>query len=339
MREIAPSVSAWLATGRDPVIVRVFAMDGFGSRRAGEALAVCGSARAGGVLAGSADTAIDWAVNEVETLGHAVVHSVSIGDADAVEAGLACGGTAHVIVQPASSMPAAVWSAIADRVPLVLATVVDGEQIGASLVAPAGSSPIGSVGEALADEAVGAAAADMLARGRTAAQVLDATVGRVYLEAVHPVPGALVLGTGVLANAIAAQGALLGWTTTIVDDRIVAAEDIVAHAAALGPADALAVLSHDIEVSAAVLHAALTGPCGYVGALGSRGTQAARAERLRDAHGASDELIGRIHGPIGLDLGSRTPEETALAIFAEILGARSGRAAGSLRASAGPING
>lgn len=339
MREIALSVSGWLSEGLGVVIARVFAVEGFGSRRAGEALAVCGAERSGELLGASGAAAIDEAVASVLASGKAVVRSMSIGDQDAVDAGLTCGGTAHVIVQPAGSMPASVWMSIACRVPVVLATVVDGDELGASLAVCLDGSSDGSVGEPVADEAVRAAAADMLSHGRVAAQIVDATVGRVYLESVLPVPAAYVVGAGTLAEAIAAQALLLGWTTTVVDERKVDGWDVVEGAKALGPVDALIVLSHDIEVSAAALYAALTGACGYVGALGSRKTQAARAAQLRSAFDADDSLIGRIHGPIGLDLGSRSPEETALAIFAEVLGARSGRTAGSLRAGTGPING
>ena len=88
-----------------------------------------------------------------------------------------------------------------------------------------------------------------------------------------------------------------------------------------------------------MLAAALTGRCGYAGALGSRHTQGARADHLGTSLGLADDVVAQVHGPVGLDLGSRTPPETALAIFAEIIAHRSGRAATSLRGSAGPING
>lgn len=111
-----------------------------------------------------------------------------------------------------------------------------------------------------------------------------------------------------------------------------------AGAAALGPADGLVVLSHDPLVAIPTLQAALTGEAGYVGALGSRTTQANRRTRLLAA-GLDDAEIDRIHGPVGLDLGARTPEETAVAICAEMIAHRSGRTAASLTGGRGPING
>ena len=106
----------------------------------------------------------------------------------------------------------------------------------------------------------------------------------------------------------------------------------------LRPSDALVVLSHDPAVDTPALAAALRSGEPYVGALGSRHTQSARRQRLA-AIGVPDAACDRIHGPVGLDLGARTPEEVALAVCAEILAHRSGRDAASLRAGTGPING
>jgi xanthine dehydrogenase accessory factor len=150
-------------------------------------------------------------------------------------------------------------------------------------------------------------------------------------------PQLLVLGLAELSDAIRAQGKLLGWTVSVVDESSVSA--VVASAKLLGPNDGVVVLSHDIAASSAVLAAALTGNCGYVGALGSRHTQHARAEELLAVHQLAPDVIARVRGPVGLDLASRTPEETALAIVAEMLAIVRGRGAASLAQVSGPING
>jgi xanthine dehydrogenase accessory factor len=144
----------------------------------------------------------------------------------------------------------------------------------------------------------------------------------------------IVVGEGQLADALAAQGALLGWSTLI---ESVWSETTAERVRSLGHSDAVVVLSHDHAVDTPALAAALATDC-YVGALGSRHTQSGRRERLR-ALGLSDDALDRIHGPVGLDLGARTPEETAVAVAGEILAHRSGRSAANLRSTSGPING
>jgi xanthine dehydrogenase accessory factor len=105
----------------------------------------------------------------------------------------------------------------------------------------------------------------------------------------------------------------------------------------LGPRDAVCVLTHDPKFDVPAIVSALRTDVGYLGAMGSRRTTAERDERLR-AEGVTDDELARIMAPIGLDLGARTPEETAVSIVAEIIAARTGRAAPSLRDTAGPIH-
>jgi xanthine dehydrogenase accessory factor len=105
----------------------------------------------------------------------------------------------------------------------------------------------------------------------------------------------------------------------------------------LGPRDAVLAMTHDPKFDEPALRGALASGAGYVGALGSRRTQALRAERLREA-GAGETELARIHGPCGLDIGAATPAETAVSILAEIIAARSGRPGGPLTVGADPIH-
>jgi xanthine dehydrogenase accessory factor len=107
--------------------------------------------------------------------------------------------------------------------------------------------------------------------------------------------------------------------------------------AALGANDAVCVLTHDHKFDVPAIAAALATRCGYIGALGSRRTTEERARRLRAA-GVTDAALRRVRAPIGLDLGARTPEETAIAICAEIITVRTGHAAGPLRDGTGPLH-
>jgi xanthine dehydrogenase accessory factor len=105
----------------------------------------------------------------------------------------------------------------------------------------------------------------------------------------------------------------------------------------LGPRDAVCVLTHDSKFDVPAIVGSLATRVGYLGAMGSRKTHGKRAERLREA-GVTDDELTRIHAPIGLDIGARTPEETAVSICAEIIGARTGRHGTALRDGAGPIH-
>lgn len=345
MREVASHVAGWLREGREVALARVMTIDGFGGRTAGEAWAfTADKPSAGDLLSGSADEELKEAANDlIEGRKGARIVTIPVGDADAVAAGLACGGVAHVLVQRAVLVPPEAWEAMAVREPVAVATLTDGAHAGRSLaVRLDDNEPIvsGSTGSDALDTVVVQTAVDYLRKGKEPVHVLDTDDGRVLVEIEVPAPHMVVVGAAHLATAIDLQGRLLGWSTAIVDEHgSGGAELSVSTAAALGSVDALVVLSHDLPASCGALAAALKGRCGFVGALGSRHTQSVRTEYLREQHGLDEASLSRVHGPVGLDLGSRTPAETALAIFAEILASRSGRSAASLRATAGPING
>ena len=109
------------------------------------------------------------------------------------------------------------------------------------------------------------------------------------------------------------------------------------HTATTGPADAICVLTHDNKFDVPAIIAALATDVGYLGAMGSRRTHAKRVERLQE-EGVTDEQLERVMAPIGLDIGSRTPEETAISVCAEIIANHTCHTAGSLKATDGPIH-
>jgi xanthine dehydrogenase accessory factor len=252
----------------------------------------------------------------------------------AAAAGLACGGTMTVALHAANALPETFWSTIAAGRPAALVSVVDGDEAvrGSLVVAPdevAGGLP----DPALEEQAI-LAANRLLGRGRTAGAVISAAEGTLVVEAIVPAVRLVVVGSGDLAAALGRQADLLGWQVTIVEKAEPAAGALVS----LGPGDGVVVLSHDPAIDTPVLEAALASPTGYIGALGSRRTQAARRDRLVGS-GVSEAAVAAIHGPAGLDLGAKTPEEIALAICAELLAVRSGRAGMPLRQRTGSING
>jgi xanthine dehydrogenase accessory factor len=257
----------------------------------------------------------------------------------AAAAGLACGGTVTVALHQASAVPARFWQAAAGGEPVALVTHVGPDaaaQVPGSLLVGHDGVMAGSLGAAELDQQAATEARALLAEGRTASRILPSADGSLVIEAVVPVAKLVVVGGGDLADAIGRQASLLGWQPQVVDGPDPATP---AHAIGrLGPADGVVVLSHDHDVGVPALAAALGTNAGYIGALGSRRTQAARRAALV-ARGTNEPDLARIHGPAGLDLGGRAPEEIALAICAEMLAVRSGRTAGALKERGGSIHG
>lgn len=340
MREIAGDVRGALAARRGVQVGRVVAFKGFGGRRAGEAVAVFGDGpTTGSLLGGVADTAI---AESVTAPTPSVLLEFGVGDTEAVAAGLACGGVATVLASDAAALPSQLWAALENGWPVALVTRPDREAGSNALAlvdSPANGTleRHGSLGDAAADEEATQVGRQALRLGRDSSQLirLEGDIG-VVVETFFPTTTLVVIGEGQLAQALAAQAGLLGWSAVVSNVWTDATDKQVGS---LGRPDAVVVLSHDPEVDTPALAAALATGC-YVGALGSRHTQAARRDRLRGVgYGLSEEAIDGIHGPVGLDLGARTPEETAVAVVGEILAHRSGRSGTSLRASSGPING
>lgn len=338
MIDIAASVRRWNSENVHVVVARFVGLQGFGGRRADESLAIASTGeRAGSLLGGAAEDVIAEAAARVAP-GQALLLNVSVADDRAVGCGLACGGRAELLMQSASDIPSSAWESMAAGDAVVVATIAEGPSLGRTLALHPDGTLVGDLGDPSVTLEAVEAARSMLARPKDLTRTVTTEAGPVVVSLMRPATRVLCVGEAVLADALVAQGVLLGWTTSVVSDRI-ARDELVAAAAHLGPGDALVVLSHDLVASCAALDAALRGRCGYLGALGSRHTQDARADTLRTAHGHNAASVARIHGPVGLDLGSRTPAETALAIVAEIVAALAGRSAVSLRASTGPLNG
>jgi xanthine dehydrogenase accessory factor len=294
--------------GRSAMVVRSVALDGLGSAAPGElAIFDRNGARAGRVLHGALDDALsrfvaDAVADPVEA-SRAHLVDLDVDDAAATRAGLTCSGRAQLVVQPVDHVPAGWWDAVATRRPIALITDLD------------------VVGQG----AVVDAAHEDLRRGRSRGTVEERDGHRVLVELAIPVTRLVVVGRVALADELVELGGWLGWSTGRLDPDAARAE-----VPTLGPRDALVVLDHGLAASGPLLADALRGPVGYVGALGSRRTQARRAEHLRGL-GVDDDTLARLRGPAGLDLGPTTAREIALAIIAEIAAVTAGRSGRPLR--------
>lgn len=313
MYEIVEQVQSWRAAGRAVRVAQVVATVGFSSRDPAAALAwTDGEAPVGGLFDGVAPAAV--------VALEPGLHELVISDAEANAAGLSCGGRATVLVSDAAALPDELWSRVAAREPVCL-VVTPGTT---SVYTPQ------TIREAMpfADPVP-----RLFARGTSASDLLDVAGERAAVIALWPVPTLVVVGDGLIAAALRDAATLLDWRCQIVND----ADSAVTAAAELHRSDAYVVLSHDRAVDGPALSAALASAAGYVGALGSRRTQAARREWLT-GHDVPEADQGRIHGPAGLDIDAHTPAEIAVSIVAEILGNRAQTSGGALRDRSGPVH-
>ncbi len=254
----------------------------------------------------------------------------------------------------------ALRDALAAQRPVVLATVIEGATIGAKLLIEPGAEVLGTLGNAELDRVVARDALGELAAGITSTRHYgrngEAREGdlSIFIESFAPPPRMIIFGAVDFTAALGRVAKLLGYHVTVCDARPVFATtarfpmaDVVANdwpdrfltmiADPLTTRDAICVLTHDTKFDVPAITGALATDVGYLGAMGSRRTHASRLERLREV-GVTEEQLARLRSPIGLDLGARTPEETAVSICAEIIGLRTGRDGSPLSTVAGPIH-
>jgi xanthine dehydrogenase accessory factor len=361
MREVLPELMHWYRAGDSVGMATVVGTWRSAPRPAGASMLVGPDGSAvGSVSGGCVEGAVYELAQSVVTDGIAVLQRYGVSDDDAFAIGLTCGGILDVFVEKVSVQTFPQLEAVADDIDagraVAVVTVVehvDPEWVGRRLVVrPEDTRPAvqGTLGSARADAAVADDVRGLLAAGRS--ELL--TYGpdgqrrgegmRVFCAAYAPRPRMLVFGAIDFAAAVARLGAFLGYEVTVCDARPVfatparlpEAHEVVvewphrylAREVAAGRVDArtvICVLTHDPKFDVPLLEVALRLPednrPAYVGAMGSRRTHDDRAARLRAA-GMNDEELARLSSPVGLDLGARTPEETAVSIAAEIIALR-----------------
>ena len=219
-------------------------------------------------------------------------------------AGLPLGCSARCLVVPAARLPAELWELLIAREPVCLVTRIEDDDEVLDTVVFNSETIIGA----------GESAGQMFDGRVSDAVVIDDTV----ITVLWPVTQLVIVGAGAIPEALAKAAALLGWQTQIVNDVGTATGMI----AGLGAPDKLVVAGHDVEVAGPVLAAALASDVGYIGALGARRMQQARADWL--AYRDITDL-DRVHGPAGIDIGAETPAEIALSILAEAVAVRVSR--------------
>jgi len=287
---------------------------------------------AGSVSGGCVETAAAEEVQQAMLAARARIVRYGISDARAWEVGLSCGGTLELLVEP--DVPAEVLVAARGPGGVVIGTVLEGPMFGRR-IAYDGTSPAGGPDfDRMAGEALRAG------RSRKAQLALDGRDTSVFLEVFARPPRLVIFGGVHVAAELVPLARAMGYRTIVADGRpafltrerfpladqlLLGWPDEAFAEAGIDSATAVAVLTHDPKFDDPALRIALRSAAMYVGAIGSKKTQAARRDRLRAA-GLTETELGRLFGPIGLALGGRSPAETALAIMAEITAVRYGAA-------------
>jgi xanthine dehydrogenase accessory factor len=374
MRDVLPDLLRWWREGEAVGVGTVVATWKSAPRQPGASMLVGPEGEAvGSVSGGCVEGAVYELAQHVVDTGTPALQRYGVSDEDAHAVGLTCGGILDVWVETVSPDTFPELGDIAADIesgrPVAVATVVehpDPARLGRRLIVRAEDDPDqrpGSLGSRRLDDAVTDDARGLLASGHSE----TLTYGpdgerrgqgmRVFVNVHAPAPRMLVFGAIDFAAACARIGKFLGYTVTVCDARPVFAtasrfpdaDEVVvdwphrylaaeAEAGRIDGRTVLCVLTHDPKFDVPLLEVALRLPdVAYIGAMGSRRTHDDRLERLREA-GHTEAELTRLSSPIGLDLGARTPEETAVSIAAEIIAVRWGGQGSRLTDGRGPIH-
>ncbi|AGZ44830.1 XdhC family protein [Actinoplanes friuliensis] len=365
MRDVLDELLRTWRAGEQAGLATVTATWSSAPRQPGAAMLVGADGTAtGSVSGGCVEGAVYELCREAAESGEPRTTRFGITDDDAFEVGLPCGGTIELFVERAGfpELPLLADEVAAGR-PVALLTCVEGPpgQVGGHLVVtPDGRH--GSLGGDRIDDAATDDGRGLLAAGRTGLLHYGPDGQRrgsgltVLVTSFAPAARMLVFGATDHAAAVARIGAFLGYRVTVCDARPVfatarrfpEADEVVvdwphrylraeSEAGRLDARTVVCVLTHDPKFDVPVLEVALTLPVAYVGAMGSRRTHDDRLKRLRET-GLGPAEIARLSSPIGLDLGARTPEETAVSVAAEIVAVRWSGSGERLTATSGPIH-
>ncbi|MCJ1680120.1 XdhC family protein [Streptomyces sp. APSN-46.1] len=368
MLDIAEELNRWVEQGRDFAVATVVAVGGSAPRQPGAALAVDSEGTAiGSVSGGCVEGAVYELCRHALEDGETVQERFGYSDDDAFAVGLTCGGVIDILVtpvpvgSPVREVFAAALAAAARGEAAAVARIAEGpaELMGRALVVRGdGSCEGGFGGHPELDRTIAEEARAMLDAGRTGVLEIGAD-GRlcgeplkVLVESSVPPPRMIVFGAIDFASALVRIGKFLGYHVTLCDARPVfatkkrfpEADEIVVdwphrylESTDVDGRTVLCVLTHDAKFDVPLLELALKLPVAYVGAMGSRRTHEDRNKRLREV-GVTELELARLRSPIGLDLGARSPEETALSIAAEIVANRRGGTGAALAGAHIPIH-
>lgn len=335
MRDILPDLDRWRSEKKRIAIATVVQTWGSAPRHAGSKLAVASNGQFSGSVSGGCveNAVIEAALDAIDTDRPRLLH-FGIADETAWEVGLACGGSLDVFVKPLDDsffdLLRAAWIGESNA---VLATVIRGpdEMLGREMLIHEDGTVIGSIGDALNQKAL--QFSDQILAGQESRRVVIDENTELFLERISPPPTLVAVGGVHVTLALISLAKILSYRTVVIDPRklwgneerfrgvdqlIQAWPEEALQQITITDSTAIAVLTHDPKLDDAALKIALNSPAFYIGALGSRKTNANRRQRLLEA-GLTENQLSRLHVPIGIDIHAKTPEEISLAILSEVV--------------------
>ena len=337
MRDILPDLDHWRAENQAIALATVIQTWGSAPRRAGAKMALTQDGKiTGSVSGGCVEGAVFEAGVDVLKSNHPQLLHFGVADETAWEVGLACGGSIDIFVEPLdTAFFNALRAVLQEEHPAVVVTVVRGPQelLGRQILVRDDGNVTGTLHDELDKQAVDLAR-ETLSQGASRRSMLNEDV-EVFLEVLLPPPTLIAVGGVHITVALMALAKTLGYRTVVVDPRsafgneerfpnvdqlIQLWPDEAFQQVPITRSTALAMLTHDPKLDDPALKIALASPAFYIGALGSRTTQAKRRQRLLE-EGLTESQLARLYGPIGLEIGAGTPEEIAMSIMAEIVAA------------------
>ncbi|MBN6754248.1 XdhC family protein [Kocuria palustris] len=344
MREILNDIRHWAEPFAVATVVRTWKSS---PRAPGAAMAVnIAGEVVGSVSGGCVEGDLYLRCQETLTTGTPALVRYGVSDDEAFEIGLTCGGTLEVFIHridPEKHALDRLAAAVEEGEPAAVTTIVEGPSIGAQILVINGEQ-YGSTGNSALDQAVVTDALGLLEHGTNSLVHLGRDGERrkedvtLFVESFTSPPRMLIFGAIDFAAALARLGSFMGYRVTVCDARSLfatearfpEADEVVVdwphkylRAARIDQRTVICVLTHDPKFDVPVLKEALKTDAAYIGVMGSRRTHADRHRRLRE-QGITEAQLARLSSPIGLDLGARTPEETAVSIGAEIIAHRTG---------------
>lgn len=363
LQNINPVAVTWLSKGRRVVAATLVDTEGSAPLEPGATMLVDETGRIeGSVTGGCVESALLEEAQSVLQGGGPRLRTYGISDSQAADVGLMCGGTVHILVHELDKDFAEVLErvdqAVVAKQPVAIATLIDGETSGSKLVLLDGEKRGGLGLGSRMDDAVARDADACLAHGDSTVRAYGArgevmaSEVRVFIQAFAAPPKMVIFGAIDFSAAVALFAKHLGYEVTICDarkpfamgSRFSVADEVVVDwpdrylaSQQLEDRDVVLVFTHDAKFDEPALVSAFETDAGYIGALGSRRTHEDRRQRLLAA-GVSEADLDRVHAPCGLDLGARSPEETAISVLAEIIGHSTGRLGRSLSETTDPIH-
>lgn len=337
MRDILADLVRWREEGKSIALATVIETWGSSPRKAGSKMGLTLDANVTGSVSGGCveNAVVEAGMESLKTNQPQLLH-FGVADETAWEVGLACGGSIDVFVKPLDAVIfESVNSILENDKQAVVATVIRGDDgaFGREMILDADGNITGSIGNEW-DEKVFPLMQECLMQGISRRVELDEAT-EIFIEAIKPPLTLVIVGGAHISIALASLAKTLGYRTVVIDPRKVWGNEErfpnvdrliqswihdAFEQVEITSSTAVAMLTHDPKLDDPALKITLNSSAFYVGALGSKTTNAKRQERLLN-NGMTELQLSRLHAPIGLRIGSQTPEEIALSIMAEVVDA------------------